>query len=109
MERLSKNKKSMILTTTNTIEGFKIADYLGIVTGVAINDQTLASGFSTSKYYKKIQESIDTVKERAFQNIQENAKKLGANAIVGIKVEIELTTTNYPVVSVTGTAVKVLV
>jgi len=37
----------MILTTTNTIEGFKIADYLGIVTGVAINDQTLASGFST--------------------------------------------------------------
>ena len=99
----------MILTTTNYIEGFKIADYLGIVTGVAINDQTLASGFSTSKYYKKIQESIDTVKEKAFQNIQENAKKLGANAIVGIKVEIELTTTNYPVVSVTGTAVKVLV
>lgn len=99
----------MILTTTNTIEGFKIADYLGIVTGVAINDQTLASGFSTSKYYKKIQESIDTVKEKAFQNIQENASKLGANAIVGIKVEIELTTTNYPVVSVTGTAVKILV
>ncbi|MDA8874149.1 YbjQ family protein [Winogradskyella sp.] len=99
----------MILTTTNTIEGFKIADYLGIVTGVAINDQTLASGFSTSKYYKKIQESIDTVKERAFQNIQENANKLGVNAIVGIKVEIELTTTNYPVVSVTGTAVKILV
>ena len=99
----------MILTTTNSIEGFKIADYLGIVTGVAINDQTLASGFSTSKYYKKIQESIDAVKEKAFQNIQENAKKLGANAIVGIKVEIELTTTNYPVVSVTGTAVKVLV
>ena len=99
----------MILTTTNSIEGFKIADYLGIVTGVAINDQTLASGFSTSKYYKKIQESIDAVKEKAFQNIQENAKKLGANAIVGIKVEIELTTTNYPVVSVTGTAVKILV
>lgn len=99
----------MILTTTNTIEGFKIADYLGIVTGVAINDQTLASGFSTLKYYKKIQESIDTVKERAFQNIQENANKLGANAIVGIKVEIELTTTNYPVVSVIGTAVKVFV
>lgn len=99
----------MILTTTNTIEGFKIADYLGIVTGVAINDQTLASGFSTSKYYKKIQESIDTVKERAFQNIQENANKLGANAIVGIKVEIKLTTTNYHVVSVIGTVVKVFV
>lgn len=99
----------MILTTTNSIEGFKIADYLGIVTSVAINDKTLASGFSSSKYYQKIQESIDVVKEKAFQHIQENAKKIGANAIVGIKVEIELTTTNYPVVSVTGTAVKVLI
>ncbi|WP_431167828.1 heavy metal-binding domain-containing protein, partial [Tenacibaculum halocynthiae] len=38
---------------------------------------------------------------------QENAKKLNANAVVGIKVEIELTTHNYAMVSVTGTAVKV--
>ncbi|WP_299115665.1 heavy metal-binding domain-containing protein [uncultured Winogradskyella sp.] len=99
----------MILTTTNTIEGFKIADYLGIVTGVAINEQTLASGFSTSKYYKKLQDSVDVVKEKAFQSLTENAKAQGANAIVGIKIEIELTTTNYPMVSVTGTAVKVMV
>ena len=27
---------NMILTTTNSIEGFKIIDYLGIVTGVAL-------------------------------------------------------------------------
>ncbi|SHG82223.1 YbjQ family protein [Winogradskyella jejuensis] len=99
----------MILTTTNSIEGFKIADYLGIVTGVAINDETLSVGFSQSKYYKKIQDSVDKVKERAFQSLTDNAKALGANAIVGIKIEIELTTTNYPMVSVTGTAVKVLV
>ncbi|TCK67848.1 uncharacterized protein YbjQ (UPF0145 family) [Winogradskyella wandonensis] len=99
----------MILTTTNSIEGFKIADYLGIVTGVAINDETLSVGFSQSKYYKKIQDSVDKVKERAFQALTNNAKALGANAIVGIKIEIELTTTNYPMVSVTGTAVKILV
>lgn len=98
----------MILTTTNSIEGFKIADYLGIVTGVAINEQTLTAGFSTSKYFKKIQSSVDTVKEKAFQTLTENAKALGANAVVGIKIEIELTTHNYPMVSVTGTAVKVM-
>ena len=97
----------MILTTTNTIEGFKIVDYLGIVTGVAMNDEVLAMGFSMSKYIKKVQQSIDTVKERAFQTLSENAKKLNANAVVGIKVEIELTTANYAMVSVTGTAVKV--
>ena len=34
---------------------------------------------------------------------------MDGDKIVGIKVEIKQTTTNYPVVSVTGTAVKILV
>ncbi|WP_411893991.1 YbjQ family protein [Winogradskyella sp. A2] len=97
----------MILTTTNSIEGYKIVDYLGIVTGVSINEKKLAMGFSISKYYKAIQSSIDEVKENAFKTLTENARKLKANAVVGIKVEIELTTSNYAMVSVTGTAVKV--
>ncbi|WP_323787475.1 YbjQ family protein [Psychroserpens sp.] len=97
----------MILTTTNSIEGFKISDYKGIVTGVSIHDGKLSMGFSMSKYYKSIQDSIDATKEKAFQSLTENAKKLGANAVVGIKVEIELTTSNYAMVSVTGTAVSV--
>ena len=97
----------MILTTTNSIENFRIVDYLGIVTGVAIHDEVMAMGFSLSKYINKIQDSVDKVKERAFQTLSDNAKKLNANAVVGIKVEIELTTGNYAMVSVTGTAVKV--
>ena len=97
----------MILTTTNSIENFKIIDYLGIVTGVAINEDKLAMGFSMSKYFHAVRDSIDKVKEKAFQQLQENAKQLNANAVVGIKVEIELTTHNYAMVSVTGTAVKV--
>ena len=97
----------MILTTTNSIEGFKIIDYLGIVTGVALNEETMSASFSMSRYMKKIQSSVDSVKETAFQRLQENARQLNANAVVGIKVEVELTTHNYPMVSVTGTAVKV--
>jgi uncharacterized protein YbjQ (UPF0145 family) len=97
----------MILTTTNSIEGFKIHDYLGIVTGVALNKEVIAMGFSMSKYYTKMQNSIEKVKEEAFQSLRANALQLGANAIVGISVEIELTTSNYAMVSVTGTAVKV--
>ncbi|GGW57347.1 uncharacterized protein YbjQ (UPF0145 family) [Winogradskyella epiphytica] len=98
----------MILTTTNSIEGHKIINYLGIVTGVSINKEVISMGFSMAKYYTKMQESVDIVKEQAFQSLQENAEKLNANAVVGIKVEIELTTSNYAMVSVTGTAVKVV-
>ncbi|MFD1017039.1 YbjQ family protein [Winogradskyella rapida] len=98
----------MILTTTNSIEGYNIVNYLGIVTGVSMNKEGIGMGFSMSKYYGKIQSSIETVKEEAFQNLLDNANKLKANAVVGIKVEIELTTHNYAMVSVTGTAVKVI-
>ncbi|MCK8481742.1 YbjQ family protein [Psychroserpens algicola] len=97
----------MVLTTTNTIEGFQIKDYKGIVTGVAINEKKLALGFSMSKYYKALKESIDETKEVAFQALRDNAKQVGANAVVGIKVEIELMASNYAMVSVTGTAVSV--
>ncbi|GAB4153720.1 MAG: heavy metal-binding domain-containing protein [Winogradskyella sp.] len=97
----------MILTTTNSIENFKIVDYLGIVTGVALAEEKIVMGFSMSKYLNSIRNSIDATKEKAFQQLQENAKQLKANAVVGIKVEIELMTSNYAMVSVTGTAVKV--
>jgi len=97
----------MVLTTTNSIEGFKIIEYKGIVTGVAVNEQKLSMGFSMSKYHKALQDSIDVTKETAFQTLTENAKKTGANAVVGIKVEIELLASNYAMISITGTAVTV--
>lgn len=97
----------MILTTTNTIEGFKIIEYKGIVSGVSFNVQKMQLTFNMDKYYKGIEESINVVKEQAFQQLQDNAKKLNANAIIGIKVDMELTSSNYIAVSVTGTAVSV--
>src|SRR5690606_5026985 len=97
----------MILTTTNSIEGFKIIEYKGIVTGVGVNMQKMKMTFNVQKYYAAIGESISEVKEQAFQQLRDNAKNLNANAVVGISVDIELTASNYVTVSVTGTAVHV--
>lgn len=97
----------MILTTTNSIDGLKILEYRGIVSGIAINSEKLKLTFSMEKYYQSRVESLQSAKDQALQQMQEHAKKLYANAIVGIKVDIELTTTNYIMVSVTGTAVSV--
>ena len=55
----------MILTTTNSIENFKIVDYLGIVTGVALAEEKIVMGFSMSKYFNAVRDSIDVVKEKA--------------------------------------------
>lgn len=99
----------MILTTTNSIEGFKIIEYKGIVSGIGVNAQKMAMTFNVEKYYKAIGDSMSEIKEVAFQQLMDNARKMNANAVVGIKVDIELTASNYVAVSVTGTAVVVAV
>ncbi|MFS4483472.1 YbjQ family protein [Hyunsoonleella sp. 2307UL5-6] len=97
----------MILTTTNSIEGYTIKDYISIISGVSMSKKAAKMGFSMSKYYNQVEKDVETIKEEAFQKLLENAKKTKANAVVGIKVEIELTTSNFVMVSITGTAVKV--
>lgn len=97
----------MVLTTTDSIEGFKILEYKGIVSGISVNTQKLKMTFNMEKYYQAIADSMSEAKEQAFQQLNDHARKLNANAIVGIKVDIELTASNYVTVSVTGTAVSV--
>lgn len=106
----------MILTTTSNIENFKIVDYLGIVTGTAYNSSYSHKGskmsfkdmFNTAKYYENYAAGLEALKEKAFQNLKENAVKLNANAVVGIQLDIEpLANTSTLLVSITGTAVKV--
>lgn len=99
----------MILTTTNTVEGFKILEYKGIVSGIGVNVQKMKLTFNIEKYYMAIGDSVANVKEQAFQQLHDNAVKMNANAVIGIKVDIELTSTNYVAVSVTGTAVSLSV
>ena len=98
----------MILTTTNTIEGHKIHDYLGVITGVAINRKQTGMSFSMKKYYDTLETNINDVKEEAFQKLKQNAITLKANAVVGITVDVEtFATSGILMVSITGTAVKV--
>lgn len=93
----------MILTTTNSIEHHKIVDYCGIVTGVVIDFNKAA--LTAAKIKKNYIETLNKAKEDAFQQLRDNAKSMGANAVVGIAVEIEASTS--VLVSVVGTAVKV--
>lgn len=97
----------MILTTTNSIEHHKIVDYLGIVTGIALKYPKTGLTFNMKKYYASVGKEIEIVKEDAFNILKENATKLNANAIVGIKVDMEMTQSGITTVSVIGTAVKV--
>lgn len=96
----------MILTTTNTIEGFKVIEYKGIVSGTSSELKTKFS-FKTEKNMEMIANVMTEAKEQAFQKLKDNANKLNANAVLGISVDVETVNGSYFFVSVTGTAVNV--
>lgn len=96
----------MILTTTNSIEGFRIIEYKGIITGTSFETKTKFS-FKTEKNKELTTDVINEAKEHAFQELQTNASNLNANAVVGINVDFETVNGSYFFVSVTGTAVNV--
>lgn len=98
----------MVLTTTNSIEGFRIIEYKGIVTGVSVNGRKASFSFKMDKYYESFETTLNDVKEEAFQKLTTHARQLHANAVVGINLDLETdSSTGITMVSITGTAVTV--
>ncbi len=107
----------MIVTTTNTIEGREIAEYRGIVTGEAILGtnifRDLFAGIrdlvgGRSGAYEQV---LKEARETALRELQEEASKLGANAVIGVDIDYENISTGSSgsmlMVSASGTAVVV--
>lgn len=104
----------MILTTTNTLDDKKIVEYIGIVSGEAIIGANLFKdlfatitdivGGRSASYEKVLRES----KDNALRELEENARHLGANAVLGIDLDYETVGANGSMLMVTasGTAVR---
>ncbi|MDU2242450.1 MAG: YbjQ family protein [Paenibacillus sp.] len=103
----------MIMTTTQSIEGSPVRQYIGIVTGEVIMGANVVRDFLASitdivggrsgAYENKLQEARDT----AFAEMDEKASRLGANAIIGVDIDYEVIREGMLMVSVSGTAVVV--
>jgi uncharacterized protein YbjQ (UPF0145 family) len=105
----------MILTTTPSIEGKRITQYLGVVTGETIVGANIFKdimagirdivGGRSGAYEKAFRQA----REIAFEEMQQEAAELGADAIVGIDLDTETVGSKGAMlmVSVNGTAVKI--
>lgn len=105
----------MILSTTPQIEGKRIIEYKGIVTGETIiganvfrdfmaGIRDLVGGRSNS-YEEVLREAKDT----SIKEMIQRAEELGANAIVGIDIDYETIGSNGSMlmVATSGTAVLI--
>ncbi len=101
----------MIYATTNMLEGYEIKEYLGVIAGEAIMGANVFRDFAagirdivggrSGSYEKELRQA----KELAMEDMTEKAKKLGANAIVGMDLDYETIRGSMLMVSVSGTAV----
>ncbi|MBL8573063.1 MAG: heavy metal-binding domain-containing protein [Hyphomicrobiaceae bacterium] len=105
----------MILSTTPELQGHPIREYRGIVVGEAIlganifrdlfaSIRDIVGGRSGS--YEKV---LSSARQEAFQDLEERARSIGANAVVGIDIDYETVGGNGSMlmVTVSGTAVVV--
>ena len=103
----------MLTTTTPNIEGKRITKYYGIVSGETIIGANLfrdlfASvrdivGGRSNSYEEVLREAKNT----ALREMEENAMRLGANAVIGVDLDFETVGGNSSMLMVTanGTAV----
>ncbi|HOT84136.1 MAG: YbjQ family protein [Rhodospirillales bacterium] len=105
----------MILTTTDSVDGRRIKEYLGIVTGEAVLGTNIFRDFfagirdivgGRSGSYEK---ELRNAKETAITEMVDEAKNKGADAILGIDLDYEHIGTgerSMLMVTASGTAVK---
>ena len=104
----------MIITTTPSVEGRPIRDYLGIVTGEVIVGANIFKdlfagirdivGGRAGAY----ESTLRSARLQAFRELEEEARSRGADAVVAIDIDYEVVGQggSMLMVSVSGTAVK---
>jgi uncharacterized protein YbjQ (UPF0145 family) len=83
----------MVVTTTFTIEGYRIKDYRGIVRGIIVRAPTISQGILGG--LKSIvggrigayTEMCEQARSQAYDILIQHAAGLGANAIVGLRYD----------------------
>lgn len=103
----------MIITTTPSIEGKTITEYRGIVFGEVVAGVNFVKDFAAglSNFFGgrsgSYEDELIQARENALREMENRARHLGANAVVGVDVDYEVLGSGNGMLMVTacGTAV----
>ncbi|ANO34823.1 hypothetical protein BCT86_08475 [Vibrio breoganii] len=105
----------MLMTTTQSVEGKRVLSYHGVIAGEAILGANLFKDMfagirdmvgGRSGTYEKELERARTI---AMQELEDKAREIGANAVIGIDIDYEVLgkDNGMLMVSASGTAVTI--
>lgn len=102
----------MIISTTSTLQNAEIEDYLGVVSGEAIMGANIVRdifagitdiiGGRSGAYEQKLGQG----RQIAISEMTDQARRLGADAIIGVDLDFETVQQGMLMCVATGTAVK---
>lgn len=83
----------MLVVTTFEIEGLRVVEYKGVVRGIVVRAPTIMQGFFAN--LKNIfggrigayTDMCEMARRQAYDDMVNHAKKLGANAIIGMRYD----------------------
>lgn len=85
----------MLITTTASIEGKNIKEYRGVVFGEVINGVNFVKDFTAGitnfmgGRASEYEEELINTRADAINEMVKRAEKIGANAIIGVKIDYE--------------------
>ena len=105
----------MLITTTPSFEGKRIVEYKGIVFGEVVSGVNFIKDFMGGLHdivggrSGTYENELADARDKAVEEMLNRAKKMGANAVVGVDVDYEVLgeKNGMLMVSVSGTAVVV--
>jgi uncharacterized protein YbjQ (UPF0145 family) len=104
--------KPVAVTTGNNLEGYEVAEYLGVVRGIVVRAQTISQGirgaFSSilGGNIKAYEEVCEQARSEAFARMVVHAEDKGADAILAMRYDATEFSQGVTEVLAYGTAVK---
>jgi uncharacterized protein YbjQ (UPF0145 family) len=104
--------KGISVTTANNLEGYEIAEYMGVVRGIVVRAQTISQGirgaFSSifGGNIKAYEEVCEQARSEAFARMVQHAQEKGADAVLAMRYDATEFAPGITEVLAYGTAVK---
>src|SRR4051794_27141688 len=106
---------SIPVTTTFSIEGYRIVSYVGVVRGIIVRSPTIVQGFLGS--FEAIlggrigsyTQMCEQARQQAYDLMIDHARQMGANAVVGFRYDASEVVSKFSATEVLcyGTAVVI--
>lgn len=103
----------MLITTTPEVPGYRIKEVLGIVSGTTVRTRGFWGRFlaglraSLGGKVGAVLKEVKKAQDEAIQNLIENAREMGADAVIGVRLEITEIFEGMVLINASGTAVKI--